>query len=170
MRRSVEGGKGRCLPWSKEKEGAYIFWMKQVPVARHQYAVRRNSLKFGYIPPVICVNRNYYMTINILDSDWTIHYFTLHFKMWLSPLKSAHEVNITFEHCSVYSKIVFENVFSDWSIFKEAVLLSNQRFPINSLYYIFLFYVYRTLFSFSRHFVCFEFYSSSGGKFQVTGE
>jgi hypothetical protein len=37
----------------------------------------------------------------------------------------------------VYPKIVtekvqvayFENVFSDWSIFKEAVLLSNQRFP-----------------------------------------
>jgi hypothetical protein len=27
----------------------------------------------------------------------------------------------------------FENVFSDWSIFKEAVLLSNQRFPNNSL-------------------------------------
>ena len=63
----------------------------------------------------------YYMTMNILDSDWTKHYFTLYFKMWSSPIKSAHEVNITFEHCSVYSKIVFENVFSDWSIFKEAV-------------------------------------------------
>jgi hypothetical protein len=83
----------------------------------------------------------YYMTINILDSDWTKHYFTLHFKMWLPLLKSAHEVNITFEHCSVYPKIVtgkvqvayFENVSSDWSIFKEAVLLSNQRFPKNSL-------------------------------------
>jgi hypothetical protein len=24
--------KGRYLPWSKEEEGAYIFWMKQVPV------------------------------------------------------------------------------------------------------------------------------------------
>ena len=48
----------------------------------------------------------YYLTINILDSDWTKHYFTLHFKMWLSPLKSAREVNITFEHCSVYPKIV----------------------------------------------------------------
>ena len=107
----------------------------------------------------------YYMTINILDSDWTRHFFTLHFKMWLSPLKSVREVNITFEHCSVYPKIVtgkvqvayYENVFSDWSIFKEAVLLSNQRFLNNSLYYIFLFYVYPTLFSFSRHFVCFEF-------------
>jgi hypothetical protein len=40
-----------------------------------------------------------------------------------------------------YQKIVtgkvqvayFENVISDWSIFKEAVLLSNQRFPNNSL-------------------------------------
>ena len=32
MRRSGEGEKGRCLPWSKEEEGAYIFWMKQVPV------------------------------------------------------------------------------------------------------------------------------------------
>jgi hypothetical protein len=81
------------------------------------------------------------MTINILDSDWTTHYFTLHFKMWLSPLKSAREVNITIEHCSVYPKIVtgkvqvayFENVSFDWSIFKEAVLLSNQRFPNNSL-------------------------------------
>jgi len=62
------------------------------------------------------------MTINILDSDWTKHYFTLHFNMWWSPLKSAREVNITFEHYSVYPKIVtwkvqvayFENVFSDW--------------------------------------------------------
>ena len=79
------------------------------------------------------------MTMNILDSDWTKHYFTLHFKMWLSPLKSAREVNITFEHCSMYPKIVteklqvayFENVISDWSIFKEVVLLSNQRFPNN---------------------------------------
>jgi hypothetical protein len=44
------------------------------------------------------------MTINILDSDWTKHYFTLHFKMWLTPLKGAREVNITFEHCSVYPK------------------------------------------------------------------
>jgi hypothetical protein len=35
-----------------------------------------------------------------------------------------------------------------WSIFKEAVLLSNQRFPNNSLLYIFLLYVYPTLFSF----------------------
>jgi hypothetical protein len=42
----------------------------------------------------------------------------------------------------VYPKIVtgkvqvayLENVFPDWSIFKEAVLLSNQRFPNNSLY------------------------------------
>jgi len=83
-------------------------------------------------------NKYYYMTINILDSDWTKHYFTLHFKMWSSPLKSAREVNITFENCSVNPKIVtgnvqvayFENVFS---IFKEAVLLSNQRFPNNSL-------------------------------------
>jgi len=32
LRRSGEGEKGRCLPWSKEEEGAYIFWMKQVPV------------------------------------------------------------------------------------------------------------------------------------------
>jgi hypothetical protein len=78
--------------------------------------------------------------LNILDSDWTKHYFT-HFKMWLSPLKGAREVNITFEQCSVYPKIVtgkvqvayFENVFSDWSIFKEAVLLSNQGFLNNGL-------------------------------------
>ena len=52
----------------------------------------------------------FYMTINILDSDWTKHYFTLHFKIWWSPLKSAREVNITFEHCSVYPKIVAGNV------------------------------------------------------------
>jgi hypothetical protein len=32
LRRSGKGEKGRCLPWSKEEEGAYIFWMKQVPV------------------------------------------------------------------------------------------------------------------------------------------
>ena len=83
----------------------------------------------------------YYMTMNILDSDWTKHYFTLHFKMWLSPIKTAHEVNITFEHCSVYPKIVtgkvqvayFEKIISDWPIIKEAGLLSNQRFPYNSL-------------------------------------
>jgi hypothetical protein len=30
--KSGEGEKGRCLPWRKEKEGAYIFWMKQVSV------------------------------------------------------------------------------------------------------------------------------------------
>jgi hypothetical protein len=31
---------------------------------------------------------------------------------------------------SVTGKVAyFKNVFSDWSIFKEAVLLSNQRFP-----------------------------------------
>ena len=32
MSRSGEGVKGRCLPWSKEEERAYIFWLKQVPV------------------------------------------------------------------------------------------------------------------------------------------
>jgi hypothetical protein len=32
LRRSGEGEKGRCLPWSKEEDGAYTFWMKQVPV------------------------------------------------------------------------------------------------------------------------------------------
>ena len=35
LTRSGEGEKPsncRCLPWSKEEEGAYIFWMKQVPV------------------------------------------------------------------------------------------------------------------------------------------
>ena len=58
----------------------------------------------------------------------------------------------------MYQKIVtgkvqvayFENVFSDWLIFKEVVLLSNQRFLNNSFAFL------------SRHFVCFEFYSSSG--------
>ena len=81
------------------------------------------------------------MTINILDSNWTKLYFTLHFKTGLSPFKSAHKVNITFEQCSVYPIIVTgkvqvaysENVFSDWSIFKEAVLLANHRFPNNNL-------------------------------------
>jgi len=34
LKRSGEGEKGRCLPWSKEEEGAYIFWMKQVSVHR----------------------------------------------------------------------------------------------------------------------------------------
>jgi hypothetical protein len=34
LRWSGEGGKGRCLPWSKEEEEAYIFGMKQVPVAK----------------------------------------------------------------------------------------------------------------------------------------
>jgi hypothetical protein len=62
----------------------------------------------------------------------------------LSQVKSAREVNITFEHCSVYPKIVtgkvqvayFENVFSDWSIFKEVVLLSNQHFKIINCFII----------------------------------
>jgi hypothetical protein len=31
---------GRCLPWSKEEEGAYIFLMKQVPVSQPWYRVR----------------------------------------------------------------------------------------------------------------------------------
>ena len=78
----------------------------------------------------------YYMTINILDSYWTKHYFILHFKMWLPPLKSAREVNITFEHCSVYPKIVtgkvqvayFENVFSDWSISKRSSFAIQSAF------------------------------------------
>jgi hypothetical protein len=29
LRRSGEGEKGWCLPWSKQEEGAYIFWMKR---------------------------------------------------------------------------------------------------------------------------------------------
>jgi hypothetical protein len=57
------------------------------------------------------------------------------FQNVIFTLKGAREVNITFEHCSVYPKIVtgkvqiayFENIFSDWSIFKEAVLLSFQK-------------------------------------------
>jgi hypothetical protein len=36
LRRSGEGEMGRCLPWSKEEEGAYIFWMKQVPVYQNE--------------------------------------------------------------------------------------------------------------------------------------
>ena len=35
LKRSGEGEKGRCLPRSKEEEGAYIFLMKQVPVIVH---------------------------------------------------------------------------------------------------------------------------------------
>jgi hypothetical protein len=31
---SGEGEKGRCLPWSKEEEVAYIFLIKQVPVVQ----------------------------------------------------------------------------------------------------------------------------------------
>jgi hypothetical protein len=30
------GEKGRYLPWGKEEEGAYIFWMKQVSVRRFE--------------------------------------------------------------------------------------------------------------------------------------
>jgi len=33
-----------------------------------------------YIAPCVMIDI-YYMTFNILDSDWTKHYFTLHFKM-----------------------------------------------------------------------------------------
>ena len=43
MRRNGEGEKGRCLPWSKEEEGAYIFWMKQVPVACISWSVHTNK-------------------------------------------------------------------------------------------------------------------------------
>ena len=46
MRRSGEGEKGRCLPWSKEEEGAYIFWMKQVPVRRRR---GRDFMVVGFI-------------------------------------------------------------------------------------------------------------------------
>ena len=49
LRRSGEGVKGRCLPWSKEEEGAYIFWMKQVPVYHlHKYLV--DFLHEGWFP------------------------------------------------------------------------------------------------------------------------
>jgi hypothetical protein len=44
LRRSGKGEKGRCLPWSKEEEGEYIFWMKQVPVEE------MCTLKFGLLP------------------------------------------------------------------------------------------------------------------------
>jgi hypothetical protein len=43
LRRSEEGEKGRCLPWSKEEERAYIFWMKQVPVACISWSVHTNT-------------------------------------------------------------------------------------------------------------------------------
>ena len=33
LRRSGDGENGRYLPWRKEEEAAYIFWMKQVPVS-----------------------------------------------------------------------------------------------------------------------------------------
>jgi hypothetical protein len=46
LRRSGEGVKGRCLPWSKEEEGGYIFWMKQVPV--HMTLSAMNYLLFNY--------------------------------------------------------------------------------------------------------------------------
>ena len=75
------------------------------------------------------------MTINILDSDWTKHY-----SLSISKCDYRSKVHARLTlllNTSVYPKIVtekvqvayFENVFSDWSIFKEAVLLSNQRFP-----------------------------------------
>jgi hypothetical protein len=49
LRRSGEGVKGRCLPWSKEEDGAYI-WMKQVPVDRcarffrYEYSYGQNNM------------------------------------------------------------------------------------------------------------------------------
>ena len=38
-------------------------------------------LLIGILYYLVTNKNNYYMTINILDSDWTKHYFTLHFKM-----------------------------------------------------------------------------------------
>ena len=116
-------------------ESLLCWWAELRTMLRH---LNRRGLN-GITCALLTVYKlHYYMTINILDSDWTTHYFTLYFKMWWSLLKSAREVNITFEHCSVYPKIVAGNVqvayvFSNWSIFKEAVVLSNQRFPNNSL-------------------------------------
>jgi hypothetical protein len=43
LRRSGEGVKGRCLPWSKEEEGAYIFLMKQVPVDKNHAPFKLNG-------------------------------------------------------------------------------------------------------------------------------
>jgi hypothetical protein len=53
LRRSGEGEKGRCLPWSKEEEGAYIFWMKQVPVTSMLWT---NSIQF--LAKFTCFNNN----------------------------------------------------------------------------------------------------------------
>ena len=48
--------KGRCLPWSKEEEGAYIFWMKQVPVLWSGRAVTEHKCVFLFFVVVfVCV-------------------------------------------------------------------------------------------------------------------
>jgi hypothetical protein len=43
--RSGERKKGRCLPWSKEEEGTYIFWMKQVPVI-YMYITQQSLFEY----------------------------------------------------------------------------------------------------------------------------
>ena len=60
MRRSGEGEKGRCLPWSKEEEGAYIFWMKQVPVFT-KYLIRSQQADIHNI------HWSLWSTIDVID-------------------------------------------------------------------------------------------------------
>jgi hypothetical protein len=48
IRRSGEGVKGRCLPWSKEEEGAYIFLMKQVSVPHTLFLNKEISILLAW--------------------------------------------------------------------------------------------------------------------------
>ena len=48
LRWSGEGVKGRCLPWSKEEEGVYIFLMKQEPVFMPVQCMLVNDFFYAY--------------------------------------------------------------------------------------------------------------------------
>ena len=47
---------GRFLPWSKEEEGAYIFWMKQVPVMKTPKIKFHFELKIFILTVVYVMN------------------------------------------------------------------------------------------------------------------
>jgi hypothetical protein len=83
-----EGVKGRCLPWSKEEEGTYIFWMKQVPVVMVQLNATFNNISDLYwrVEFYTCmllnghpsdeldqnIQRKWLVKIEVIETDTTI--------------------------------------------------------------------------------------------------
>jgi hypothetical protein len=77
--------------------------------------------KFRYVSfRFVSVN---FVTFLFVSFRFGIFRFAFHFAFYKYQKIVTGKVQVAY----------FENVISDWSIFKEAVLLSNQRFPNNSL-------------------------------------